>query len=484
MKRILTGITGAVMVLGTFVPVAFASSSSYRVGGRKAISVGGQVESNPYTLVAKDAGNMTSYMGVWYLGQAIQDAGGDYSWDGATKTFSITTPGINTMQFNIPGGVGSGDTTLIVNGVIVKRFNSFAAQDPAGGSSETTFMPLYYLGEVFSQLSGASWDGNTFDFNDFVSYQITGNYNLAVGQKEVLFLNENNMAVSGTSWSVDGNGAATIDSYGNFSAVEPGTYIVTASYNGNTATAKVVVCGSVAGVTLAATSPTVVANNVSTDTVTMKVVDASGNVIPNFNGYATITNTSGGYNAAVTFYDPTTGERVYGNTLSNVLITNGTGTFAVQANSTSNVSDTFTVSNVYSAYGTSEVGQVNSNSWSYGTASITAMPQVATSIKVKADRNVVNTAVGGQTDNVYAEVDDQTGNPMVSGSYPITFAVTGSAAKFYGQTTYTSTGWGYVGGFSNAEATLYSIQGASGELAVTASSGSLSGSLNLMTTGS
>lgn len=170
MKRTLTGIVAASMVLGTMVPAALAATTASTVGGRKAISVNGAVVSNPFTRVANDAGTPTSYMGVWYLGQAVTAAGGSYTWNPSTKTFNIVAPGVTASSLTIPGGVGTGNTTIQVNGTTVKMVNSYAWQDPAGGKSDiTTFMPVFYLQEIFGQLGGSSWNGSTFNFKTFVA---------------------------------------------------------------------------------------------------------------------------------------------------------------------------------------------------------------------------------------------------------------------------------------------------------------------------
>ena len=126
LKRTLTGIVAASMVLGTMVPAAFAATTASTIGGQKAISVGGNVVSKPYTRVAKNGGTSTSFMGIWYLGQAVKAAGGSYTWDPSTKTFNITMPGVDASQISLPGGVGSGNTTIQVNGTTVKMVDSYA----------------------------------------------------------------------------------------------------------------------------------------------------------------------------------------------------------------------------------------------------------------------------------------------------------------------------------------------------------------------
>ncbi len=224
MKRTLTTVAAAAIALGTIVPMAFANTTSSTVGGQKAISVNGTVVSNPFTRVANDAGTQTSYIGVWYLGQAVKAAGGDYNWDSSTKVFAITAPGVDASKISVQGGVGTGDTDITVNGVLVKKVNSFAAQDPAGSKSDiTTYMPLFYLGEIFGNLGGSSWDGNTFGFQKFVQVGAAASVKLAASTSSLVADGTTKSATSITGTVIDANGNTVSDYNGPVNVSVNGT---------------------------------------------------------------------------------------------------------------------------------------------------------------------------------------------------------------------------------------------------------------------
>lgn len=168
MKRAITGIAAASLVLGAFAPATFAATGAngwkYTVAHQLPIVVNGQVLSNPYELVANDSGNQTAYFPVYYFNQALNSIGYTATWDGSTHTWAITAPDVDASSISIPGGVGTGNTTITVNGTVVKKINTYAAKDPAGGPNAgyTTYFPAYYINEVFSSLGAqVSFSGQT-----------------------------------------------------------------------------------------------------------------------------------------------------------------------------------------------------------------------------------------------------------------------------------------------------------------------------------
>ncbi|GMA50996.1 hypothetical protein GCM10025857_23530 [Alicyclobacillus contaminans] len=178
MKRTLTGIAAASMVLGAFAPAAFAATStSYKVAGQLPIIVNGSVLSNPYELTAQDSGNTTGFFPVYYFNQALNKIGFTATWNGTTRTWAINAPGVDASKISIPGGVGTGNTTITVNGTVVKKINTFAAKDPAGGKNAqaTTYFPAYYIDEVFNQL------GATVSFDGTKGLTITGGTSTSTG---------------------------------------------------------------------------------------------------------------------------------------------------------------------------------------------------------------------------------------------------------------------------------------------------------------
>ncbi|MCL6599128.1 MAG: hypothetical protein K6T81_10360 [Alicyclobacillus macrosporangiidus] len=470
MKRTITGIAAAATVLVTVVPAAFASTSS-TVGGRKAVTVDGKVVSQPFTRVAKDAGNLTSYIGIWYLGQAVKQAGGDYSWNAGTRTFNLLVPGVDASALNIPGGVGTGDTTLQVNGVTVKKVNSFAAQDPAGGKDDiTTFMPLFYLGEVFNALgSAASWNGNTFalhHFNATFTLSISGNDNEAVGQKETLSVKLTTAdgkatAPAGTvTWSVDGDGSAVVDGSGHFIASAPGTYTVTASYQGQTATAKVVVYGDAAALSIRAAADSLVANGKTGNTITVNALDANGQVAASYNGTVTISAPKHGVLKST---DGTT--LAVNNGVATLPLKNGTAQFILVAN-TGVAGDTDTLTASFTP-----PGGLNTVS---AQTTVRYVAQVASAVELKIKDgapSAISANTGGST-TIHVTLNDQGGEPMASGGAYVTLTLSGpgSFASSSVQTSYTT----WVGA-SGVDVPVYGQKGVSGTITIQAASTGLTG---------
>ncbi|EPZ45565.1 beta strand repeat-containing protein [Alicyclobacillus acidoterrestris] len=163
MKRSLTGIAAAAVVLGAMSPMAFAATSK-ATGLTKAsqlpIVVNGKVLSNPYEMTGKDSGNTTGFFPIYYFNQALAKIGFTATWDGTTHTWAITAPGVTPTV----GTVGTGNTTVTVNGTVVRKFNTQVAKDPAGGAKAqaTTYLPIYYVQSVLSALGvQGSFSGQT-----------------------------------------------------------------------------------------------------------------------------------------------------------------------------------------------------------------------------------------------------------------------------------------------------------------------------------
>ncbi|MFX4300684.1 beta strand repeat-containing protein [Alicyclobacillus tolerans] len=162
MKRALTGIAAASVVLGMSVPTVFAANYSNATWHQETIQVGST------TLGFKGfdalyAGIETNYMPIYYLIEMLQKDGYQASWNGINKVFSITTPsGVNvdTSVFTNPG---QGTASIYLNGQLVQMTDSIVKKDPASGGN-TTYMPVYFLLKVLHAIGAASqsnWDGNT-----------------------------------------------------------------------------------------------------------------------------------------------------------------------------------------------------------------------------------------------------------------------------------------------------------------------------------
>jgi hypothetical protein len=181
LKRALTGIVAASMVLGTMVPAAFAATTdTLTPGGGKSISLDG---STLYTGVqvgnANDAGTVTTYFPIWYLMQALSKGGYVNTYDPKTATWDISMPGVDASKISVEGGVGSGNAAISINGTVVKRFNAKWTKDLAGGknASVTTYFPLYYLEKVLEAAGFQNaWDGNNFSFKSYVAPPVNASF--------------------------------------------------------------------------------------------------------------------------------------------------------------------------------------------------------------------------------------------------------------------------------------------------------------------
>lgn len=159
MKRLASILTGiGLSALSTFPTTVFASTSAHLTPTQtKVIKVDNQTTSSPPALVHQN----TTYMPIWYLMQALKKLGISSQWNGTQWT--ITTP--TTMQKPNFGQlqVGSGSSSIYVNGKLVKQVNDVSITDPSSGQA-TTFMPIWYLTEILNHLGlGAIWNGQSLN---------------------------------------------------------------------------------------------------------------------------------------------------------------------------------------------------------------------------------------------------------------------------------------------------------------------------------
>lgn len=269
------------------------------------------------------------------------------------------------------------------------------------------------------------------------------------------------------TWTLAPTTGATLQTLtdGNvvFDATTAGSYTVTASLDGQTATATIVVYGAPAAIKVSSASSTLVADGQATDTITATVVDSNGNTVPSFNGSLTVTNTGDG----VQLLDAA-GNPVSGNS-ETVTAKNGVATFQVQASTIPGTSDTITVTDPTQTTIT-------------GNTTISTEAQVATAVKVVTPSTYIS-ANQSNTATVEAEVVDQDGQPMLYGSYPVTFSVSGAATlanASNGTYTTTFTGDGSASNPNLATATIQSTVGDVGAITITASSSNLTSGTGTM----
>ncbi|MCL6518193.1 serine hydrolase domain-containing protein [Alicyclobacillus sp.] len=149
-------IAGALLGILRRAPLSVPALTS-RVGGQKQVVLDGRVLSRPYSRVADG----TTHMPIWYIGKALEAMGIAQTWDGNRHAWHLTLPKGMTADFS-GMAPGTGNTDLFVNGVLVKRINTYAWPDPAGGG-DTTYVPIYYLQQILAAAGvHNTWDGQAW----------------------------------------------------------------------------------------------------------------------------------------------------------------------------------------------------------------------------------------------------------------------------------------------------------------------------------
>ncbi|MFD1673961.1 hypothetical protein [Alicyclobacillus fodiniaquatilis] len=210
MNRNLKGILAGLIAVGTFVPnVLAATSSSTSKQFISSITLDESVIAKPYGLVAKEGSTNTTYMPVYYLNEAMKAAGFTAKWDGKTKTWAVTS---SKKNFDFSGiSVGSGNTTITVNGTVVKKVNTISHKDPAGGpkAQVTTYVPIYYVNQLLSAIGVQNvWNGATHQMTEKSPLVVaTGTYGAASGAaKQVskdIWVSGNNVTLQNLNVSGD-----------------------------------------------------------------------------------------------------------------------------------------------------------------------------------------------------------------------------------------------------------------------------------------
>jgi len=235
----------------------------------------------------------------------------------------------------------------------------------------------------------------------------------------------------------------------------PGTYTVTAaSTTGQSATVKIGVYGAAAALVINLPK-TVVANNMSQYTATVDVVDANGNIV----GTNTDNIALSGANTSVAGVDNGSGGSGASNTVAAV---NGVATFTLDAGTVAGATESLTATDTSMA-----TNPFTAN------ASLTTTAQVATSLSVTAPKYIEANSVN--SNKIFVVVNDQTGNPMISGTYGINASLSGPATFSDGTTGPEAGAYvGMPGTFGNAGGTgasfsFNSIQSSTGAITFTAS---------------
>ncbi len=248
------------------------------------------------------------------------------------------------------------------------------------------------------------------------------------------------------------NAQSAIVSGNQFVASQPGTYVVQGTAGTATGTVTINVFGAPAALKVNVPS-TVVADGVSQTTVTVDVVDASGNIVGTNSDSITLTSSNLAAVALVSSGGALSGS-------ATVAASGGVATFTVQGGSNSGSSATLTATDA-------------ANSALTGKATVTTTGQTATGLSVKATNQYL-TANATSTTTVDVAVIDQGGQAMLYGTYGFTVALSGPAQFVDGTTTPHTFVYGGNGSTSNyTPVTIEDVQGETGPITLTVTSGTL-----------
>ncbi len=143
--------------------MAFAATENFTNAGQVNFTFDGTTVSSPYILDGQDSGNTTAFAPIYYFDQLLNKAGITATWNGNTHTWALSDSSIDASKVNVAGGVGTGNTTITLNGTTIKKINTYAAQDPAAKAGQmTTYFPVYYVQTLFQAIGiDATWNGTT-----------------------------------------------------------------------------------------------------------------------------------------------------------------------------------------------------------------------------------------------------------------------------------------------------------------------------------
>lgn len=155
----------ALSTLVVFSGISTAWASSGYTYFATSISLNGKAMSSPKHITAQDPfgganGQVTSFVPIWYLMQALRSLGITYTWDGNTLNLQVpSTVTVNYPTAPSPLSLGNGVMEVLVNGRVVTYAPKITYHD-AGTSIGTTFVPVYYLEKAFGYIGiHTSWNG-------------------------------------------------------------------------------------------------------------------------------------------------------------------------------------------------------------------------------------------------------------------------------------------------------------------------------------
>jgi hypothetical protein len=244
-------------------------------------------------------------------------------------------------------------------------------------------------------------------------------------------------------------------------------YTIQATIGSTNLTTTVNVYGVASGIDLTAASSSLIANSTSLDDVTLKVVDSNGNTVTNFSGTVSVTITSKSNATLVDSNGNGVALSSGSATINNVAITNGVGSVTVLAGSTAGKTDVISVSNLQPSN-----GQAVATNVTYGTVSISSTAATASQLSLTANPTKLANNTASQ-DAVTVQLQDSTGNAFTT-AVPVylNLSLTGSGS-FANGSTLTSTTVSIPAGQSSATVNVWSFQGGTTPIVVTATGTSL-----------
>ena len=238
------------------------------------------------------------------------------------------------------------------------------------------------------------------------------------------------------TYSVTGTNAssATVSSNGIFVATASGNYTVGVSISGGllsapvTATGTVGVYGTAVALQIKPASATVEADGAAVDTITVNAVDANGNVVGNYSGQISITDTQSLIGSATTVVgQPSDFTQTAGNA-GTLTLSNGTGTFSIGGTTFAGLTDSLTATQA----GTSLTA---------GTATVTTAAPTASALSLSIASGFPATLSANT--QVYTEVQvafvDASGTTLSSGvGQYVTLTLAGPGSFVAGTTPVTT----------------------------------------------
>ena len=449
-KKVLAGVLAASMLTFGGVGSAFAATTSTAANGTTA----------------------------YYIGTA--SSGTEY-----TSSYLLANPGtISTINSQLNSGFGLYFSLMGQPFINYKNFiNSLNGQTPT-----TSALNVYATQSAnqFTPPANTPVDGSTPALS--VSSVSAINSTIAVGGSTGFTFKDssgNAVTPTGVNYTVTSSNASTgfINSSGVFTATAAGAYTIQAAIGSTDLTTTVNVYGQAASVSLVfPNNSAALTANGATDQVTVKVLDANGNVVSNFNGTLNVTlTTPGTYHGTLV--------NAYGGTFSNpITITNGVGTIYLTTPTTQNTSnpDVLAVSNLASTN-----GQAVSSSLTYGSSNVTYTASSATQLKFATSTATLSNSSASNKATLTLNVADAQGvtvNPLSQTTYvtltlngpgSFTQLTTGSSTPVTSETVTASAAGTY-------SVDVYPVVGQTGTITVSAASTGLtsaSATVNLVTAG-